>query len=153
MKRPTGSTIFTVVIALVTLALLMQTLSLSPTSRMVPLWVVIPLFILLGLLLVAEITPKISSLVNVGLFGREHAEGKAATERNMVHEAFGGLKLAGWLLFLLATARFLGFPLAVGLFVALYTKIQARESTLLSLLLGAIMGAVVLGMLMLVSVG
>jgi hypothetical protein len=97
--------------------ILLQTISLSPVSRLVPMAILLPTLALFA------------AQFALDLKGRE----REVPSPNLSADAW--LKLAGWLLSLLVGITVLGLFLSLPLFLFLYLRIRAREGWLLALTL------------------
>ena len=132
LPRPAA---FTLCLLAGVLVLAYLTLDLSPTSRWVPLIVVVPLFCLILL----ELTRDVRG-VNAEETGAEEtgAEETDAEERDARSGTERGLLL--WVLALPALVQALGIFVGPGLFALLYFRVKSKEPWGLALTVSALTG-------------
>jgi hypothetical protein len=126
--RLSRSVLFTLCLLAVVLILAYLTLGLSPTSRLVPLLVVVPL---IGLLLVE---------LKRGVGGAD-AEEAGAVEAGVEETDTGGRSERGvllWVLALPALVQTLGILAGPGLFLLLYSRLRSREPWVFALTVAAL---------------
>lgn len=158
MSRARGPLVFTLLVAAYVTAVLLDTLTLSPVARMVPLWVLLPTLVLLGVDLALTLAPRLAahwsppekreSFATRKLLER----GRSATGSEPEGRRASGPVL-GWYALLPALVLCLDLRLALFLYTFSYARLRGRESFALSLLLAALLGGLAQGARWLLGIG
>ncbi len=133
MKRLPGDASFTLLLLAVALVLLVLTLRLGPSARLVPLTVVVPLTALLTYRLVRDVT------------GRDGVPPNEPASRALSEQPSprGERAMIAWLLTLPLLAALLGFIGGVAAFVLAWTRFRAGERLRTALVAALAAGAAV----------
>lgn len=137
MKRPSGSRVFTLLVAAYVLAVLAQTPALSPVARLVPLWVLCPVLALLALEWVLTRVPRVTASSGPD---RYHPP---ATPPAVSTAAL--LPLLGWYALLPLLVACVDLRWALGLYTFCAMRWRAGETVARALVLAVAMAALAAG--------
>jgi len=142
---------FTALLLLLVGALIVQSLTLTPASRLAPLWVLVPTAVLLVVQLLMDASPQVRERLSIlrgavvepgtgsPLAGKEPVHGSAPAANGRIR----GLRVALWIAWLIGLMYLVGFLLATALFLLPYLRMESgigwgRSVMLTALATGAI---------------
>ena len=142
-------TLFTLGVFAVVLVFLVLSLDYQPRARLVPLIIAIPTLLLTLLQLLIDMIPAVgrrfSFLQEYDLFGIDTGRAVAPSEESRSSGTVfrRELNFAAWLLLLMALIYFLGYLVAIPLFLVLFLRLRSSESWFMTLSITAVTWAFV----------
>ena len=147
--RLNDRTLFTLAVFALVLVFLVLSLDYQPRARLVPLIIAVPTLLLTLLQLLIDMVPAVSRrfsfLQEYDLFGFDTGRAAEPSEKtgpspNVYRRE---LNFASWLLLLMALIYFLGYLVAIPLFLILFLRLRSSESWLMTLSITAVTWAFV----------
>lgn len=147
--RLNDRTFFTLAVFVLVLVFLVLSLDYQPRARLVPLIIAVPTLLLTLLQLLIDMVPAVgrrfSFLQEYDLFGIETGRAAEPSEKtgptsNVFRRE---LHFASWLLLLMALIYFLGYLVAIPLFLVLFLRLRSSESWTITLSITAVTWAFV----------
>ncbi|MFC2040620.1 tripartite tricarboxylate transporter TctB family protein [Chloroflexota bacterium] len=151
MKFPRGwSFWFSLLLLILALMFVGLSFSYKPEGRLVPLIVGIPTLILAILVVLSERYPRLIRVFDVNLedMGRTGLTEAVAIEESMPKENYSGQKLRNlliWIFGLFLLIFFVGYVIAVPLYLFLFLKFFSRASWLKTTIITLVMASIVYG--------
>ncbi len=147
--RLNDRTLFTLAVFVLVLGFLVLSLDYQPRARLVPLIIAVPTLLLTLLQLLIDMVPAVarrfSFLQEYDLFGIDTGRAAEPSEETGSSSAVyrRELNFAAWLLLLIALIYFLGYLVAIPLFLILFLRLRSSESWLMTLSITAVTWAFV----------
>ncbi len=135
----TDRTLFTLGVFVLVLVFLVLSLGYQPRARLVPLIIAVPTLLLTLLQLLIDMIPAVarrfSFFQEYDLFGIDSGRAAEPSEENRRSGTVYRRELgfAAWLLLLMALIYFLGYLVAIPLFLILFMRLRSSESWLMTL--------------------
>lgn len=147
--RLNDRTFFTLAVFVLVLGFLVLSLDYQPRARLVPLIIAVPTLLLTLLQLLIDMVPAVarrfSFLLEYDLFGIDTRRAAEPSEETGSSSAVyrRELNFAAWLLLLMALIYFLGYLVAIPLFLILFLRLRSSESWPMTLSITAVTWAFV----------
>ena len=147
--RLNDRTLFTLAVFALVLVFLVLSLDYQPRARLVPLIIAVPTLLLTLLQLLIDMVPAVarrfSFLQEYDLFGIDTGRAAAPSEApaGSANVYRRELNFASWLLLLMALIYFLGYLVAIPLFLVLFLRLRSSESWTTTLSITAVTWAFV----------
>jgi hypothetical protein len=146
VRRSAGETLFLLLVTGLAITLLAQTRTLSPVSRLVPLWVLAPTLALIALLWLIEIRPRLAArwsfLQEHDYFSTRRLLDRGLALTGPPASAWSGPATLGWFILMPGLVWAVGIWIAAPLYTFIYLVFRARASWFVSALVAAAMGAI-----------